>query len=361
MTETEVAAQAHPPPASSVPPAAPVAVRVDGVGKVYPQQSYKNLFGGSAGRATRALSDVSFEIRQGETLGLLGPNGAGKTTLLKILSTALQPTEGQVLLDGKDIAADPRHARGRLGLVTCDERSFYWRLSALRNLSFFAALYQVPEKVAQERIGILLEALGLTYAAHRPFHSYSSGMKQKLAIARGLLAEPDLVLYDEPTRSLDPLSAANIRAWLVENRKKNPKRTHLIATNQLNEAEQLCDRVVIINHGQLIASGTVAQIRRDWSGDAYRIHRVTYCGEDVTLDSLGEGFHIETESTDDSGTTIRIDSQGRADALSTVMAAILGQGGVVIACRSEEASFDEIFCSMVEGSGKKPLTGAALS
>ena len=355
MTTTDFTAQAPVSELSSASSEA-VALHIDHVGKVYPSPSYRNLFGGAGERSTRALSDVSFEIREGETVGLLGPNGAGKTTMLKILSTALQPSEGRVLLYGEDIGRDPRVARGRLGLVTCDERSFYWRLSGLRNLRFFAALYQVPEATARTRIDELLDALGLAHAAHRPFHSYSSGMKQKLAIARGLLAEPDIVLYDEPTRSLDPLSAANIRAWLAESRNQHPKRINLIATNQLNEAELLCDRVIIISRGQVIASGTIPEIRSAWSDGAYQIHRITYQGV-VSLEGLRPGVKVETLSVSASATAIRVDTQGRPDALSSILAEILGQGGVVLRCHSEEATFDEIFCSMVERAGASPLPG----
>src|SRR5713101_7465627 len=192
-----------------------------------------------------ALTDVSFTLKHGETVGLLGPNGAGKTTLLKIIATLLAPTSGRILIQGEDPAADVMRVRRSMGLVTCDERSFYWRLNGRQNLAFFATLYGVPARQASERVEMLLEATGLKEAAGRPFHSYSSGMKQKLAIARGLLANPGIILYDEPTRSLDPLSTQNIRNWLAKHRDTLPLTAHLIATNQLAEAEQLCDRVLI--------------------------------------------------------------------------------------------------------------------
>jgi hypothetical protein len=125
---------------------------------------------------------------------------------------------------------------------------------------------------------VLLDALGLADAADRPYYGYSSGMKQKLAIARGLLAQPRLVLYDEPTRSLDPVSTQNIRRWITEQKKLHPGQTHLIATNQLEEAEMLCDRVVIVNRGIVIAHGTIDEIRERWHRREYEVHRVGFRG-----------------------------------------------------------------------------------
>ncbi|MEJ2756745.1 MAG: ABC transporter ATP-binding protein, partial [Gammaproteobacteria bacterium] len=146
-----------------------------------------------------SVNRVSFQVGLGEMVGLLGPNGAGKTTLLKMIATLISPSEGQIRFFGKDNRSSAVRERGLVGLVTCDERSFYWRLTGWQNLMFFAALYRIPKKIAGQRSGELLDALGLSHAANRRFDSYSAGMKQKLAIARGLLADPAIVLYDEPT------------------------------------------------------------------------------------------------------------------------------------------------------------------
>ena len=147
-----------------------------------------------------ALERVSFAIEEGETVALLGPNGAGKTTLLKIIATLLYVSSGRVLIHGHDVTGDPLRARRLIGLVTSDERSFYWRLTGRQNLAFFAALYRLPARTLADRVADLLDVTGLTEAADRSFHTYSSGMKQRLAIARGFLADPRIVMYDEPTR-----------------------------------------------------------------------------------------------------------------------------------------------------------------
>lgn len=330
----------------------PPALSIEQVWKVYPQRSLLRRASKQENRP--ALRDVSFAVRQGEMVGLLGPNGAGKTTLLKIISTLLYPSSGRVRIYGHDIFRDSLAIRGMMGLVTCDERSFYWRLTGRQNLSFFATLYGLSRKETAVRMEELFETLGLTEAADRSYDGYSSGMKQKLAIARGLLTRPRIVLYDEPTRSLDPLSAYNIRRWILEDRARSPRQTHLIATNQLREAEQLCDRVLIINRGAVIAQGTIPQIREMWQKGDYGIHRVTCRGfaPSRPLRPAPETglLDIEAENGAEPGTvTLRLRIRNGSEGLSLALAAILESGGKVIECKSEQVPFDEVFCSLVLG------------
>jgi ABC-2 type transport system ATP-binding protein len=337
------------------------ALRVDNVFKRYTKPSFLG-FGRSKALETQALKDVSFTIERGGTMGLLGPNGSGKTTLLKIVSTLLEPSSGSVTLNGIDIGKNPRKARGRIGLVTCDERSFYWRLSGRENLKFFGALYGLSSEVTRRRSEVLLEMLGLGVAADRPFQSYSSGMKQKLAIARGLLSEPELILYDEPTRSLDPLSAFQIRQWLMENRKKNQAQTHLIATNQLQEAEQLCDRVVIVSKGVLLASGTVAEIRDTWTRSRRELYEVVYEGEMPRQALISAAGANPIEHIDDPERQgrylVKFECSEVDGRLSAVLAALTQAGATIVHCRSQQASFDEIFRSLVEAA---PLAKAEVA
>jgi ABC-2 type transport system ATP-binding protein len=298
-----------------------------------------------------ALNDVSFTVEPGETVGLLGPNGAGKTTLLKIISTLLYVSSGRVLIHGHDVIKDPLAARRQIGLVTSDERSFYWRLTGRQNLAFFAALYRLPSRNIADRVALLLDVTRLSDTADRPFHSYSSGMKQRLAIARGFLADPRIVLYDEPTRSLDPLSAFHIREWIAKSHTHSPHTTHLIATNQLQEAEELCGRALIINRGSVIASGTFAEIREQWRQRDYAVHRVTYHGPPLEgpWDRARHGglIEIQEESRDDRARTLRVTAVDGSNALSLVLGAILDAGGAVIRCETEQVPFDEVFCGLV--------------
>jgi ABC-2 type transport system ATP-binding protein len=334
------------------------AVIADRVSKVYTGFSF---WRGKESSVRAALSDVTFRLYPGEMLGLLGPNGAGKTTLLKIIATLLAPTSGRVLINGVDVKEDSIGARRSLGLVNSDERSFYWRLTGRQNLNFFAALYSIPERVAKERIAMLLDVLRLTYAADRKFHSYSSGMKQKLAIARGLMNEPQVVLYDEPTRALDPLSAQQIRRWIQENQVRASHQAHLIATNQLYEAEQLCQRVIIVNRGAIIASGTIDEIRRTWREHDYAIHTICWSGgaamnglvpnrETGLLDVsfVKPNAEVDARPAAHAGArTLRIRTLENSDALHHVLATIIDAGGTILQCDSEKVSFDEIFCALV--------------
>jgi ABC-2 type transport system ATP-binding protein len=284
-------------------------------------------------------------------VGLLGPNGAGKTTLLKIISTLIYPTSGTVTLSGIDVRRLPADARRLMGLVTCDERSFYWRLTGRQNLRFFAALYGVPGNTTDDRIEFLFETLGLAHAADRIYQSYSSGMKQKMAIARGMLGNPSLVLYDEPTRSLDPLSAFNIRKWIAEENAKAPMQARILATNQLQEAEQLCDRVVILSGGQMIAQGTIEEIRQRWRQSEFVIHRVKcrHLPPGIRFLPDPERGLLGIEDLDSKAGTreLRVSAVPDSDALSSVMSRVLSAGGIITGCETDNASFDQIFCSMV--------------
>ena len=307
---------------------------------------------GSGG--VEALRDVSFSVREGETLGLLGPNGAGKTTLLKIITTLIYPSAGQVRLHGIDVTREPARARRMMGLVTCDERSFYGRLSGRQNLGFFGALYGLTGPQARERGDELLGTLGLTAAADQPYQSYSSGMKQKLAIARGLLGDARVVFYDEPTRSLDPVSAQSIRRWIHERRRTSPRQTHVIATNQLSEAEQLCDRVLILSRGRILTQGTVSEIRERYRARAdHEIHRVTYRGprlnDSLTPDPTAGLLEIRSDEESELGGVLRVCTVRDSGGLSRVLEAILRAGGTVLRCEAAGISFDEVFCALVLG------------
>jgi ABC-2 type transport system ATP-binding protein len=336
-----------------------MALEVEGVGKVYPPKTWLPAFGRkrpSKSPGVVALDRIEFTVRKGETVGLLGPNGAGKTTLLKILTTLILPTSGRVLLNGHDISNDPRLARQQLGLVTCDERSFYWRLSGRHNLEFFAALYGVPKDLARARAEELFETMGLAYAADRPFASYSSGMKQKLAIARGLIAQPSIVFYDEPTRSLDPMSCQAIRRWIVAHREKNPNQTHVIATNQMDEAEQLCDSVLIISHGRLIARGTMSEIRRQWYSHGEESHQIVYSTPRGSLHSIPtlDGIQIVEDRRGEESSSLTIRSVRGSSALSDILRILLDDGCNIISCVTHEPPFEDVFCSLVEQSRESP-------
>lgn len=343
----------------------PIALEVDRVTKEYTPFALPFLKKKGVAATKLALRGVSFQVRQGETLGLLGQNGAGKTTLLKIITTLVYPTSGQVRLFGEDVYAGQTQARSQMGLVTCDERSFYWRLSGRQNLAFFGKLYGLTDAEIPERTHELLDTLGILDAQDRAYQQYSSGMKQKLAIARGLMAHPRLVFYDEPTRSLDPISTQNIRSWILENRKRNPDQTHVIATNTLSEAEELCDRVVIISRGRIAAQGTIEEIRKLYPAQDVESHRVTFRGPwpaNLVEDPDRGLLEVKREAEEGGGEALLARTARDSGGLSVAIRAILDAGGEILRCDSEKISFDEIFRSLVlqdQAEGDEPAGEAA--
>ena len=210
-----------------------------------------------AGRPPRriALHDINLTVQRGELLGLLGPNGAGKTTLLKVMATLTIPDSGRILLDGIDIAKDPMAAKSRVGLCTSEERSFYFRLTARENLQFFGALTGLRGKTLRDRIVEVSRFVGLESSLDRRFAEYSSGMRQRLTVARALLSDPRVVFLDEPTRAVDPVHAEKIRELIRERLVNELGKTVIVATNVLDEAWSICDRVAVLSEGRIAKVG----------------------------------------------------------------------------------------------------------
>jgi ABC-2 type transport system ATP-binding protein len=212
----------------------------------------------------RAVDGIDLRVETGEIFGVLGPNGAGKTTTLKMLSTLLEPTSGEAYVLGIDVRERPREVRARLGAMLSGERSLYWKLTARENLEYFAALYHVPPRETRRRIDAALESVKLMDRAEDYVERYSTGMRQRLALARALLPDPPLLILDEPTVGLDPQAARDLRERVREVRRQG--RTVLLTTHYMEEADQLCDRVAIIDHGRVVALDTPAALKREFAG-----------------------------------------------------------------------------------------------
>ena len=203
------------------------------------------------GRAV--LHDVNLEVRRGELLGLLGPNGAGKTTLMKMMATLTIPDRGSIEVDGIDIQKDPLLVRSRIGLCGSDDRSFYFRLTARENLTFFGALAGLRGRRLQRGIQKAMRDVSLTDAIDRRFGEFSSGMRQRMMVARALLSDPDILFFDEPTRAVDPIHADELRRMLREELVERRGKTIVLATNLLEEAWAICDRVAVVSNGTIVA------------------------------------------------------------------------------------------------------------
>src|SRR5215213_1197164 len=206
-----------------------------------------------------AVKGVDFAIEPGELFGLLGPNGAGKTTTIKMLITLLIPTSGTARVLGLDVVKDAREVRKRIGYVFGGERGVYERLSGYDNLRYFAELYGVPPATQKQRIDELLELVGLKGREHERAEGYSRGMKQRLHVARGLLHDPEVLFLDEPTIGLDPVGARELRSTIAT--LTQARKTILLTTHYMFEADQLCDRIAVISQGNIVAEGTPAQLK----------------------------------------------------------------------------------------------------
>src|SRR5436309_288061 len=206
-----------------------------------------------------AVRGVTFAVEKGELFGLLGPNGAGKTTTIKMLITLLIPTSGQARVLGHDVVKDSREVRKRIGYVFGGEKGLYERLSALDNLRYFAELYAVPPRDQRPRIDELLELVGLKGRERERVEGYSRGMRQRLHIARGLLHDPPVVFLDEPTIGVDPVGARELRAMIRS--LADAGKTVLLTTHYMFEADELCDRIAVINKGLIVAEGTPRDLK----------------------------------------------------------------------------------------------------
>ncbi|WP_068140845.1 ABC transporter ATP-binding protein [Limnochorda pilosa] len=206
------------------------------------------------GEATVAVDGVSFRVGPGEVVGLLGPNGAGKTTAVRMLATLILPTSGTARVRGIDVVRRPLEARAHLGVMLGGERTTYWKLTGRENLGYFGTLYRVPPAVLRQRISEILRRFDLEEKADQLVERYSSGMKQRLALARAMLPDPPVLLLDEPTVGLDPRAARSLRDLIAELRADG--RAVLLTTHNMQEADELSDRVLIIDRGRIIAEGT---------------------------------------------------------------------------------------------------------
>ncbi len=211
-------------------------------------------------RRTVALAGVSLSVRPGELVALLGPNGAGKTTLMKIVAGLVTADAGEVEVDGLDLRREQDRARARVGYVLTEERSFFWRLDVAANLRFFAALAGLSAVEAEQRIRSLAALLGLDEHLGREFSALSAGQRQRVAIARGLLVDPPVVLFDEATRALDPGRAERLRRLVREVLVARGRKAVLFATHDLGEAEALSDRVILMAQGRIAAEGPYREV-----------------------------------------------------------------------------------------------------
>jgi ABC-2 type transport system ATP-binding protein len=304
-----------------------------------------------------AVQHVSCDVHAGEFFGLLGPNGAGKTTLFKMLATLTSPDDGWATVHGVDVMKDPRAVRRMIAPVAADERGLHWRLSALENLRLFATLYALRGSELQARVDEVLGVVGLRGAERRTVGTYSSGMRQRLLIARALLIRPRVLLLDEPTRSLDPVSARDFRQFLRAEVAGPTRCTVVLATHSPEEALELCDRVAVLNKGRLLAVGPARALERQYSDERYRVrtrdahHRVW-----SELEACGLIDRVTVGGVDADGwTSVECHVPGGADEAAQVLATLAAAAVSV-------AGFDRLELSLadlIERIVRTPAAGAS--
>jgi ABC-2 type transport system ATP-binding protein len=240
-----------------------------------------------------AVNEVSLRVKKGELFGLLGPNGAGKTTFVKCLSTLLLPNKGTAVINGHDIVEDPIAARESIGITTGGERTMYWKLSGRDNLKYFAALYGLSSDDADRRIDYLMKIVGLEKRQHERIEKYSTGMRQKVSICRALIHDPPVLLLDEPTLGLDPSFSRFIRSFIKKDMNQKQGKTIVLTTHYMDEADQLCDRIAIMNDGKIVAVDTPQNLKKSISHD--EVLEVKCLGH-ADFEGIGQRVYAQSEN-----------------------------------------------------------------
>jgi ABC-2 type transport system ATP-binding protein len=299
----------------------------------------------TAQRHITALDGLSLTVARGTVHGLLGPNGAGKTTLCKILATVLVPTSGSARVAGFDVVHEALEVRRRIGLVLGGDRGLYTKLTARENLEFWAAMYGMPRAAASARIPAVIEQVGLA-GVDLAVERFSRGMKQRLHLARGLLPEPEVLVLDEPTTGMDPVSAHAFRD-LVRTVVAAGS-TVLLTTHDMAEAEALCTEVSMIDGGRMLATSTprgLGELLTTYERIDVRTSDPA-TAERVRAELAARGDVVSAAVRD--GVMVRVETRGE-DAVGSVLAALLARGLTQVAVTSP--SLDEVYVHVVGDRG----------
>ncbi len=301
-----------------------------------------------------ALAGVDLLVEPGTFFGLLGPNGAGKTTLIKIMTTLLMPTTGTVKVFGFDVATDAKKIRRIMNMVAGGEQSGYGILTVREQLWMFTQFYGLGQKQGWRRVDELIEAVGLEEQKAQKVSALSTGQRQKMNLARGLLNDPWILFLDEPTLGLDVAAARTVRELVIEWRAAVPGRTVLLTTHYMAEADELCEDIAIVDHGRILASGSPADLKRRVQRESiFRLEVDRLPAGPSALAGLPGVVHAVGASATDAGAatdrqTVVVNLALEDDAaLGTVVSALGGLGARIVALQKSEPSLEDVFVELV--------------
>ena len=300
-----------------------------------------------AKRDVVALAGIDLRIERGEIFGLLGPNGAGKTTCIKILNTLLYPTDGTARVAGFDVVREDAEVRRRIALVSGGETSGYGVLTVRECLWMFSQFYGVPGREAWRRVDALIEVAGLAEQSHARLNRLSTGQRQRMNFARGFVSDPEILFLDEPTLGMDVNAARDLRAYVASWVRERPGRTVLLTTHYMAEADELCDRIAIIDRGRVLAADSPQGLRRRVQGGSHVELEVIASAGRPDLDAIAGLAGAWGAPHPERGTmTLKFHlPEGRP--LTGVLKALESHGVQVTGVATRETSLEDVFIQIV--------------
>jgi ABC-2 type transport system ATP-binding protein len=323
-------------------PALQYSIETRNLGRIYKIRGAKK----EESKTLVALRDINLSVKPGELFGLLGPNGAGKTTLIKILTTLLSPSSGTAFVAGIDAEKDPGKVRQVINMVSGGESSGYGLLTVRENLWMFAQFYGIPTEEANTRIKTLLEIVGLADRMNTRSSDLSTGLRQKMNIVRGFLTDPRVLFLDEPTLGLDVGASRDVRHFVRQWVDEDPTRTLLLTTHYMVEADEMCDRVAIINQGKVLACDTPSALKQQLQKNALfeiKVDSPAPLNKNPIIKTVGVQNCSITEV--DGGSHIELNLAEEAH-LANVIVNLTAQNARILSLQKHEPTLEDVFVKL---------------
>ncbi|MBK8020500.1 MAG: ABC transporter ATP-binding protein [Chloroflexi bacterium] len=342
--------------------AAPLAIETHDLRRVYKIRGTRRK---EDAKSLTALDGVSLDVPRGELFGLLGPNGAGKTTLIKILATLLLPSSGMARVDGLDVATQTQEVRRRISMVSGGETSGFGLLTVEENLWMFARFYGLDNTFIRSRLAEMMQLVGIYDRRRTKISDLSTGLRQKMNFIRGFISDPSVVFLDEPTLGLDVTAARDVRGFVKDWMQQNPDRTLLLTTHYMAEADELCDRLAIIDKGKVLICDTPEHLKRRVQADTIFDLKIQPLRKPTSPENVVEavpGVRSVTIADHTDSTQLRLSLHGE-DALPEVLSHLAGRGSGLLSLEKCEPTLEDVFIQLVgrrldedtnQNSGGKP-------